>query len=1077
MTVSTTANKVVYNGNGATTAWPFSFPLAEADHLSVILTDWAGTETVLAPSVYSVTGIGSPSGGTVTYPLAGLGIATGNTLTLLRTVPFTQGTVLSNQGGYFPEVIEDALDLIYMALQQLKERLDSSLRAPVSDDDPDMELPAAAARAGGVLGFDDDGNPEIVLAVPDATVSSFMATVLDEENARDARIALGAADIVEPALLTAGGLHSGRGGISRAVQLTDNLHYHHFDRGLPLILPGGRIFWTSALLDNHGSANDDALMILKQVEAGGDLALDGQLGGGGTSTALDPPNYLYVRWYADESARVFTVTGTTIVSGVETPTVLTFNGTAGISGGVYRSTRRWKAITTFHCDGPTLGEMEIGVKLAPGSGIAQTSDDGGVTIGNIFALVDGLQNGIDQFYQSQCALTADNEILVWYFTQKIDQDGTVKTVRRINTKLGDADGWGPEIEVKFSLDGSPLAVTVPVAGRPIFYSQPRVRADGSLFCVFQGGPYTMWGTSTDKGLNWYLTKAIVMARTDCSILNVVARNVAGKWFEVEGDHTAKFTDDRKVLIWNSKVGDNGIYTVAAAGSSVVGGNTRIVVDEALKANGTITAATQAALCQLTIASHGYSVGGCIEISGVVGMTQLNGLTVAVVSVIDANTITITADSTAFTPYVSGGVTTGIANPAGGTSIGQISVSGIVSVNTGTSQVTMGGDHTDLVVGDMFPWCNSSNNNKLYTITARALDSTGKNTVITFAETIRSGTANGRMQNAVLGEFGVVWGDEFTCLLIGRTVSAGQMMGVQFKSTDAGGSRATYIGNPRNPDSGVAYSSHLAMVRVGGQKIVQWTYRWGSPSGNPYSICYRLARFEDLLDNANAWLPEVCIVSTTQAMEVFGVGPVTQDPDFRRSGYPFVIHNPAGDAALIFFTLETSNVTSIRYAIAVHPDYRPFLGGWYKFPSIALSAAANYTLLNRLDWAKEVIVEFRGEFSALALALLRISEDGGINFKSTGEYINHGNTGTATSAFLGANVSLSAAVPIAATWELSDFNDPLRVTRCVGYGGFGGTSTSGGTVTSRRLVAATGTNIFIVPASGTMTGTLEVRARA
>ncbi len=123
MSLSSTTNKVIYIGNGATSVWPFSFPVLEAGHLAVILTDGDGLETVLSASLYDLDGIGDPTGGSVTYPLLGSPIAAGTKLTLLRTVPYTQTTVLSNQGGYYPEVVERRFDQIYMALQQLEERV------------------------------------------------------------------------------------------------------------------------------------------------------------------------------------------------------------------------------------------------------------------------------------------------------------------------------------------------------------------------------------------------------------------------------------------------------------------------------------------------------------------------------------------------------------------------------------------------------------------------------------------------------------------------------------------------------------------------------------------------------------------------------------------------------------------------------------------------------------------------------------------------------------------------------------------------------------------------------------------
>lgn len=183
MSLYSTANKVIYSGNGATTVWPFAFPVLDAAHLSVIRTDGAGVETVLASSLYAVGGIGDPAGGSVTYPLAGAALASGNKLTLLRSVPYVQGTVLSNQGGYYPEVVESSLDRIYMALQQHEEKLDRSLVGAASDADATLVLPAAAARAGKVPAFDGDGN---------LVVSNLTLEQIEEQTAADDAIAAAA---------------------------------------------------------------------------------------------------------------------------------------------------------------------------------------------------------------------------------------------------------------------------------------------------------------------------------------------------------------------------------------------------------------------------------------------------------------------------------------------------------------------------------------------------------------------------------------------------------------------------------------------------------------------------------------------------------------------------------------------------------------------------------------------------------------------------------------------------------------------------------------------------------------------
>jgi len=74
----------------------------------------------------------------------------------------------------------------------------------------------------------------------------------------------------------------------------------------------------------------------------------------------------------------------------------------------------------------------------------------------------------------------------------------------------------------------------------------------------------------------------------------------------------------------------------------------------------ITAATQANPCQLTITAHGYSLNDEIVVSGIVGMTELNGNRYRVNTIVDPNNITIKdldgtpIDSTGYTAYISGG---------------------------------------------------------------------------------------------------------------------------------------------------------------------------------------------------------------------------------------------------------------------------------------------------------------------------------------------------------------------------------------------------------------------------------------
>ncbi|MNF59704.1 hypothetical protein D3C84_413000 [compost metagenome] len=69
---------------------------------------------------------------------------------------------------------------------------------------------------------------------------------------------------------------------------------------------------------------------------------------------------------------------------------------------------------------------------------------------------------------------------------------------------------------------------------------------------------------------------------------------------------------------------------------------------------TITAITNAAKAVVTVGTHTYVKGDVLEISGVVGMTEINGLK-GIVESTAATTVTLAnVDSTSFTAYTSGG---------------------------------------------------------------------------------------------------------------------------------------------------------------------------------------------------------------------------------------------------------------------------------------------------------------------------------------------------------------------------------------------------------------------------------------
>jgi len=109
-----------YLCNGATKEFDYRFRIFDAGHLRVRLHDGLVPTDMFSGSDYTVTGVGNEGGGKVVMnapPPAG------KQLTITRDVPFVQETDLENQGAFYIEVIERALDEAAIRDQQLKEEL------------------------------------------------------------------------------------------------------------------------------------------------------------------------------------------------------------------------------------------------------------------------------------------------------------------------------------------------------------------------------------------------------------------------------------------------------------------------------------------------------------------------------------------------------------------------------------------------------------------------------------------------------------------------------------------------------------------------------------------------------------------------------------------------------------------------------------------------------------------------------------------------------------------------------------------------------------------------------------------
>jgi len=175
MTVTTETVLADFVGNGATTSFPFTFPVYDEDHL-IVMRQVIATgviDLVYDTSAYSVTGIGSENGGAVVFTTAPA--ATHNVL-ILREVPLTQDLRITSQGGFHPPTVEEQLDLIVMQIQQLGYEVARSIRFGYGEDEAEP-LVAAAGRRGQALTFDVLGNVALApLVVQSLTAGGMFST-------------------------------------------------------------------------------------------------------------------------------------------------------------------------------------------------------------------------------------------------------------------------------------------------------------------------------------------------------------------------------------------------------------------------------------------------------------------------------------------------------------------------------------------------------------------------------------------------------------------------------------------------------------------------------------------------------------------------------------------------------------------------------------------------------------------------------------------------------------------------------------------------------------------------------------
>lgn len=132
-----------YTGDGAQTEFSFGFKVFEASQVSVVTSSEDGlTDVVVDPSSYSVTlndNQDTSPGGTIRLTTA---LAAEKNLSILSAVHYVQPMVLTNRGGFYPEVLNDSADRAVILAQQNREILGRALTVPATSTETPAEMTA-----------------------------------------------------------------------------------------------------------------------------------------------------------------------------------------------------------------------------------------------------------------------------------------------------------------------------------------------------------------------------------------------------------------------------------------------------------------------------------------------------------------------------------------------------------------------------------------------------------------------------------------------------------------------------------------------------------------------------------------------------------------------------------------------------------------------------------------------------------------------------------------------------------------------------------------------------------------------
>jgi len=182
--ISDVLRRVVYTGSAGVGPYSFSFEILANTDILV----YKNTTLLTLTTNYTVT-INANGTGSVTLVVAATGA---DTITIAGDRAIQRATDFVTGGDLFANTLNDEFDSLVIFSQQIDEKADRALKAPVTDPTTiNMTLPAKADRASKYLAFDSNGNPIVSSGTGTTVVSSVMEPVVSAASLSDARTNLG----------------------------------------------------------------------------------------------------------------------------------------------------------------------------------------------------------------------------------------------------------------------------------------------------------------------------------------------------------------------------------------------------------------------------------------------------------------------------------------------------------------------------------------------------------------------------------------------------------------------------------------------------------------------------------------------------------------------------------------------------------------------------------------------------------------------------------------------------------------------------------------------------------------------